>query len=993
SKVLRKRLVELESEFETAVRLASDPLELIEHLLGPTPNSGGGSSFKRQRTADVPRVRDAVLFDVTPKNPPEVNAAAVKQERPESRLITEAPVSLPSPKWARSSPIHPEDICAPSPVSETKEALHPREAETCLDVVSLPPEFVSPIAKPPLVHQGIFEALKTEQKKPEAASLSHPPKPATTFEIPNSDLSRNDESPTLAEAQIDSQPTTFVAPRTLEFSTPAQQRNDELKDMEPSSVQFEVAKRFNLHYGSQRAFNFRDISRRIHAFDLAVAKLNEKVERLISQNAWSYRQMRRQPGPQRPLAHWDRVLEEMQWLQADFVEEKKWKVHMASYIAHAVVRWHRSTHRASLCTRSYFRRDGTVNPNWVDPLGIASYHTNPGKATDAFSIFDVDPHSFVVAGQAQAYKDLPTYDFHVDNKAQYRDTLERGALMPITRLMETFVQFHPGTYTGVGNPSLGVDFQSYIPPPKGSKRFLIAENFWLDIEDQFLRKLAPELGFNWGLVAALLNSNLALAEHKRSAHECSARWSLVSNAVTEASSEQWLDAIKVSPPIPSSRFQILDGVKSQAQAHRKREPQDFQDMPQTPRGSPADDKPFLNVLDLIKAKMKDETLKQTLEPKDETTFAHPSIATSSATQAPFMLPRLAPAPSHPHLFMARPNFFPTLQNFGYMHNGLGGFLSAGRAAPGQMVSSSVHPGLQSFTPNINLGPFPASTANNIRMGFPAAPIPLHPAGPPIDLSTQEGRMLAAQLNRERDLILQRIIQARNQNNHNSQQGATQPSFLVEQQRQLARQIQESGANLANYPLIASTNSSASQIQAQQICPLLPNCGGFSNSHRKAASPTIQPPSGPVTSFLMPPPETPPKAPKTRVRAPRKTPVRKRTQKPALSETSPQPPTSTIVNSSPRVPSRSLQFMAYGSAPIQPPSAQIQFPNLHAQHQNPPSHLTVPQLHFQPRPPLAAPTLQFMPPQLGPVPVQPTSTSPASINCPAPLSQPPDCRKD
>lgn len=69
-------------------------------------------------------------------------------------------------------------------------------------------------------------------------------------------------------------------------------------------------------------------------------------------------------------------------------------------------------------------------------------------------------------GTLQAYADMPVYTFHLDNKASYRDTLERGPLVPITRMMETFVQFRNDANTSAGNLSLGVDFQNYTPQPR-----------------------------------------------------------------------------------------------------------------------------------------------------------------------------------------------------------------------------------------------------------------------------------------------------------------------------------------------------------------------------------------------------------------------------------------------------------------------------------------------------------------------------------------------
>jgi len=51
----------------------------------------------------------------------------------------------------------------------------------------------------------------------------------------------------------------------------------------------------------------------------------EKVSELRKQGLWSIRRLPKATEPPHGKAHWDYVLEEMQWLANDFAQERKWK--------------------------------------------------------------------------------------------------------------------------------------------------------------------------------------------------------------------------------------------------------------------------------------------------------------------------------------------------------------------------------------------------------------------------------------------------------------------------------------------------------------------------------------------------------------------------------------------------------------------------------------------------------------------------------------------
>ena len=51
----------------------------------------------------------------------------------------------------------------------------------------------------------------------------------------------------------------------------------------------------------------------------------QRIAELRREGLWSTRRLPKVQEPARSKAHWDYLLEEMQWLAADFAQERKWK--------------------------------------------------------------------------------------------------------------------------------------------------------------------------------------------------------------------------------------------------------------------------------------------------------------------------------------------------------------------------------------------------------------------------------------------------------------------------------------------------------------------------------------------------------------------------------------------------------------------------------------------------------------------------------------------
>ncbi len=55
------------------------------------------------------------------------------------------------------------------------------------------------------------------------------------------------------------------------------------------------------------------------------AQVMQRIGELRKEGLWSSRRLPKVQEPPRQKGHWDYLLEEMQWLAADFTQERKWK--------------------------------------------------------------------------------------------------------------------------------------------------------------------------------------------------------------------------------------------------------------------------------------------------------------------------------------------------------------------------------------------------------------------------------------------------------------------------------------------------------------------------------------------------------------------------------------------------------------------------------------------------------------------------------------------
>ncbi|XP_064649340.1 helicase domino-like isoform X3 [Lineus longissimus] len=78
------------------------------------------------------------------------------------------------------------------------------------------------------------------------------------------------------------------------------------------------------------------------------AQVMQRIAELRKEGLWSTRRLPKVQEPARNKAHWDYLLEEMQWLAADFAQERKWKKAGCRKIARMINRYHQEKQQKEL---------------------------------------------------------------------------------------------------------------------------------------------------------------------------------------------------------------------------------------------------------------------------------------------------------------------------------------------------------------------------------------------------------------------------------------------------------------------------------------------------------------------------------------------------------------------------------------------------------------------------------------------------------------------
>lgn len=68
---------------------------------------------------------------------------------------------------------------------------------------------------------------------------------------------------------------------------------------------------------------------------LQEAEIENRIAEMKKEGFWSLKRLSKVPEPARPKVHWDYLCEEMQWLSADFAQERRWKRGVARKVSSA----------------------------------------------------------------------------------------------------------------------------------------------------------------------------------------------------------------------------------------------------------------------------------------------------------------------------------------------------------------------------------------------------------------------------------------------------------------------------------------------------------------------------------------------------------------------------------------------------------------------------------------------------------------------------------
>lgn len=65
---------------------------------------------------------------------------------------------------------------------------------------------------------------------------------------------------------------------------------------------------------------------------LQESQVHQRIAELRKEGQWSASRLPKLQEASRPKSHWDYVLEEMQWMAADFAQERRWKMAAAKKV-------------------------------------------------------------------------------------------------------------------------------------------------------------------------------------------------------------------------------------------------------------------------------------------------------------------------------------------------------------------------------------------------------------------------------------------------------------------------------------------------------------------------------------------------------------------------------------------------------------------------------------------------------------------------------------
>ncbi|XP_030631002.1 helicase SRCAP [Chanos chanos] len=143
------------------------------------------------------------------------------------------------------------------------------------------------------------------------------------------------------------------------------------------------------------------------------AEIEHRTLALKREGFWSLKRLSRVTEPVRPKVHWDYLCEEMQWLSADFAQERRWKRGVARKVVRMVMRYHeelrQKEERAKREEQAKLRRVASsiakeVRAFWSNVEKVVQYKQQSRLEEKRKKALDLQL-DFIV-GQTERYSDL-----------------------------------------------------------------------------------------------------------------------------------------------------------------------------------------------------------------------------------------------------------------------------------------------------------------------------------------------------------------------------------------------------------------------------------------------------------------------------------------------------------------------------------------------------------------------------------------------------------
>ncbi|XP_028331371.1 helicase SRCAP [Gouania willdenowi] len=145
------------------------------------------------------------------------------------------------------------------------------------------------------------------------------------------------------------------------------------------------------------------------------ADIEHRTQALKREGFWSTKRLTRLTEPQRPKVHWEYLCEEMQWLSADFAQERRWKRGVARKVVRMVMRHHedlrQKEEKAKRDEHAKIRRVASsiakeVRAFWSNVEKVVQYKQQSRLEEKRKKALDLQL-DFIV-GQTEKYSDLLT---------------------------------------------------------------------------------------------------------------------------------------------------------------------------------------------------------------------------------------------------------------------------------------------------------------------------------------------------------------------------------------------------------------------------------------------------------------------------------------------------------------------------------------------------------------------------------------------------------